>query len=211
MIVLFAICAPAPAGQHHPASFAEHVNDYTALTDAALFAMLPQTEHRDRAFGELYRRYSSRVYAYCLRVLGEREAASDAFQDTFTRFFHSARVDREMTNLPAFLLRIARNVCLNEKRAKIAPVAIDDIEIPSYDTPYERTELLHLISTALELLPMQYREAFVLREYDGMAYAEIASIVGISEETARIRVFRARDKVRKILKPYLVDLANERP
>lgn len=112
-----------------------------------------------------------------------------------------------MTNLPAYLLRIARNVCLNEKRAKRSPVSIDDVEIPTYDTPYEKTELLQLISTALELLPLQYREAFVLREYDGMAYAEIADIVGITEETARIRVFRARDKIRQILKPYLVDLA----
>jgi len=183
-----------------------HVIDYSALTDNALFAMLPDRQHRDRAFAELYRRYSSRIFAYCLKVLGEREAANDAFQDTFTRFFNSARVDREMTNLPAYLLRIARNVCLNEKRAKSTPVSIDDIEVPAFDTPYEKTELLQLISTALELLPLQYREAFVLREYDGMAYAEIAEITGITEESARIRVFRARDKIRMILKPYLVDL-----
>lgn len=182
------------------------MHDYPSLTDGDLFALLPDRAHRDRAFAELYRRYSPRVFAYCLRVLGDRDTANDAFQDTFTRFYNSARVDREMTNLPAYLLRIARNVCLNEKRGKTSPVDIEDVVLPTYDVPYERKELLQLIASSLELLPAQYREAFVLREYDGMAYAEIASIVGISEETARIRVFRARDKVRQILKPYLVDL-----
>lgn len=64
---------------------------------------------------------------------------------------------------------------------------------------------MELITTALELLPEDYREAFVLREYDGLPYNEIAELTGASLATAKIRVFRAKEKLRKILEPYLRD------
>ncbi len=168
--------------------------------------MLLSKEQRDGAFREIYRRHSPRIHAYCLRVTGDRDEAKDVFQDTFVRFMGSVRADREMTNLPAFLLRIARNLCLNRKRDAVSTVDVEDVVLPTNDTPYEKVELLRLITTALDLLPAEYRETFVLREYDGMSYAEIAEITGISEEAARIRAFRARNKVREILAPYLADL-----
>ena len=75
------------------------------------------------------------------------------------------------------------------------------------DEPAEKTELLKLITTALELLPDDYRESFVLREYDGLSYQEIAEITNSSMATVKIRLFRAKQKIRDILAPYLADLA----
>ncbi len=118
-----------------------------------------------------------------------------------------------MTNVAAYLLRIARNTCLNTMRA--APQQMQQSaqiikEFHGASVPYslENKELLQLISMALELLPENYREAFVLREYDGLSYSEIAEIVDTSPTNVKMRVFRAKQRIRGILAPYLKDLSN---
>lgn len=177
-------------------------------TDIELFALLREEKSvADAAFQELYVRLSPRIYAYCRRVLSDEEHAQDIFQDTFVRFYQSAKQEREMTNVPAFLLRIARNLCLNAKRdTKRVHVEFEEYHSVHHDDPHEKGELLSLITNALELLPDDYREVFVLREYDGLSYADIGDIVGCNESTAKIRSFRAKQKIREILAPYLADL-----
>ncbi len=181
---------------------------YADETDDGLFYMLkgPKRE-AEAAFSELYNRYSPRIHAYCLRVVGNYEQAEDIFQETFLRFYKSAQVDRNMTNVPGFLLRIARNLCLNYKRDKRDTVAIDNFHFASKAHSHEQAEMLDLIAMALELLEVEYREAFVLREYDGLSYKEISQIVGDSVSAVKTRVFRAKQQVRTILSPYLKDLA----
>ncbi|MBL7997177.1 MAG: RNA polymerase sigma factor [Candidatus Kapabacteria bacterium] len=182
-------------------------------SDIELFAFLRVEDGGDRrvseaAFKEIYNRLSPRIYAYCRRVLSDAERAQDVFQDTFVRFYNSAQKEREMTNVPAFLLRIARNLCLNAKRdnQQHIHVSFEDYHYADHDDKLENKELVGLITKALDYLSPEYREVFVLREYDGMSYAEIGEIVGISEATAKIRSFRAKNKLREILAPYLADL-----
>ncbi len=169
--------------------------------------MLGGIETRERAFSELYARHSSRIYAYCRYVFRDREQAEDIFQETFMRFFESAQKDREVENVPAYLLIIARNLCLNAKRDKRDTVTLEDYHQISQDRSLERKEMLELIDTAMELLPDDYREAFFLREYEDMPYAEIANILNTTPVTVRIRVTRARQKIREILEPYIAELS----
>jgi RNA polymerase sigma-70 factor, ECF subfamily len=187
------------------------MDQMSSYSDIELFAFL-RVESNSRkvsesAFQELYNRLSPRIYAYCRRVLNDSDSAQDIFQDTFVRFYNSAQVEREMTNVAAFLLRIARNLCLNAKRdTNYHHVSFEDYHASHEDSSQENAELLDLIKNALELLPYDYREVFVLREYDGLSYAEIGEIIGITEATAKIRSFRAKQKIRDILAPYLEDL-----
>lgn len=157
------------------------------------------------AFAELYSRYSSRVFAYCRRFLGNKDDAKDIFQETFVRFFQSAQQDREMTNVPAFLLKIARNLCVNHKRKLKEVVSFEDYMTSDSGTE-DQDELLKLIKMALELLTPEYKDLFILREYNGLSYNEIAEITGLSLSTVKIRLFRAKLKIREILQPYLADL-----
>jgi RNA polymerase sigma-70 factor (ECF subfamily) len=69
--------------------------------------------------------------------------------------------------------------------------------------------MMQLIAMALELLPADMREAFVLREYQGLSYNEITVVLDIKLETAKVRVFRARQKIKEILQPYLKELHHE--
>jgi RNA polymerase sigma-70 factor (ECF subfamily) len=85
-------------------------------------------------------------------------------------------------------------------------VEVEDFHLSYRDVPYEQRELLQLIQASLELLPEDYREAFVLREYNGLSYNEIAEVIGESLDVVKVRIFRAKKKLRDILAPYLADL-----
>jgi RNA polymerase sigma-70 factor (ECF subfamily) len=112
-----------------------------------------------------------------------------------------------MTNVPGYLLKIARNLCLNCRRNKKQTVEFDDYQSLVLPSATEKTEFLQLITTALDMLPDDYREVFVLREYEGLSYAEIAEIVGASLSNVKVRIFRAKQKIREILAPYIAEFS----
>lgn len=180
-------------------------------SDAELFDLMKgEKKEADWAFAELYARHSPRVFAYCRRFLGNREEAQDVFQETFIRFYNAASKERLMTNVPAFLLRIARNLCFNQKRDEKEATSFEDYMYVEDDKTNEREELLDLIKMALEVLPDEYKEIFILREYDGMSYNDISEITGQSLANVKVRIFRAKQKVREILEPYLKELSNSK-
>lgn len=181
---------------------------FDEYSDTELFYMLNDNkEIAERAFTELFNRYSSRVYAYCRRFLGDRDEAQDVYQETFIKFHQSANKDREMTNVPGFLLTIARNLCMNVKRKERPNVTLEEYMSGDDDSLIsDKDELLELIKKALELLPDDYREAFVLREYDGLSYEEISKLTNTSLTNVKVRIHRAKQKIKDILQPYLNEL-----
>lgn len=177
-------------------------------SDEELFYMMkPGGKTAEAAFAELYGRLSPRVYAYCRRFLGDRDEAMDVFQESFIRFNKSSKQERNMTNVPAFMLRIARNLCVNAKKRKRTALSFEEYMVYDKENRQEKNELLNLIKTALDLLPDDYREIFILREYDGLSYTEIAEVIGESLSTVKVRIYRAKQKIREILMPYLADLS----
>ncbi|MFN3780879.1 MAG: RNA polymerase sigma factor, partial [Candidatus Kapaibacteriota bacterium] len=101
--------------------------NFEKYSDNDLYNLLSNgSKESELAFLEIYRRYSGRIYAYCRRFLGNKEDAMDVFQDTFIRFYHSAKEMRQMSNLSAFLLRIAKNLCLNYLRQKKHSLEVED-------------------------------------------------------------------------------------
>jgi RNA polymerase sigma-70 factor (ECF subfamily) len=157
------------------------------------------------AFAEIYHRHSPRIYAYCRRFLGNKEDAQDVFQESFVRFIESTKQERVMTNVPAFLLKIARNLCVNLKRKEKKPVTFEEYMVTDYGRS-DQNEMVKLVNMALDLLPEEYREMFVLREYDGLSYQEIGEVTNTALSTVKIRIFRAKQKIREILAPYLRDI-----
>jgi RNA polymerase sigma-70 factor (ECF subfamily) len=177
--------------------------------DDKLFYLLnKKNKESEYAFQELYERHSPRVYAYCRRFLGSEAEAQDVFQETFVRFYQSANKDRVMTNTPAFLLRIARNLCVNAVRKDKGHSTFEEYMVGEKD-PHTSgdAELLDLIKDAISKLDEKYREMFILREYDGLSYADIADVTGEPVSTVKVRIHRAKQKVREILQPYIVELS----
>ncbi|MDP4198497.1 MAG: sigma-70 family RNA polymerase sigma factor [Bacteroidota bacterium] len=167
----------------------------------------------DRAFAELYKRYKNDVYTYCLRMMGrDADRASDLFQDVFIRAYERADQFRSGSNVRGWLYTIARNLCLNALRCR---QAVDSLELhpmlasrdrslaPEYDE--EQHFLRDRIENAVATLPEEFREAFVLREFDGFSYAQIAQMTGTSLSVTKVRIWRAKEKLRTLLQPYLAE------
>jgi RNA polymerase sigma-70 factor (ECF subfamily) len=177
--------------------------DFSELSDDTLYRLLSdKKEIAEKAFAALYNRHSQRVWAYCLRFLGDRETAQDVLQETFTRFFRSVEQEKKIGNIPGFLLRIARNLCLNQTNNIQETVPFEDEAYYSPDDSGDRKELIELIKKALKYLPEDYREAFVLREYEGLTYQEIADLTGESMSNVKVRIHRARAKIKDLLAGY---------
>jgi len=179
-----------------------------SATDEELVRMLSGSKpEAEEAFNEIYSRYASNVHAYCQKILGSYELAEDIFQDTFVRFFQNIKEDSPATNIIGFLITIARNLCLNYKKSIREVVDINDINYSfDFGSNYEKDELLGLITQALELLDFEYREAVIMRDYNGFSYEEIAELCNISMSNAKSRIFRGRKKIREVLSPYLNDI-----
>ena len=176
-------------------------------SDTELYELL-RSDQAEQAFAEIYARHSSMVYAYCVRMMGDRDKAYDVFQDTFLRFYQSAERHTSMENVKGYLLTISRNLSLNEKKRMSSQTLEFDESLynPGMSRDHERSEMMDLIAMALELLPHDMREAFVLREYQGLSYKEMTTVLDIKIETAKVRVFRARQKIKEILQPYMEDM-----
>ncbi len=175
-------------------------------SDNDLYYMLTSDKKTaEKAFAELYSRHSPRIFAYCRRFLGNKEDAQDVFQETFIRFLDSTKQDRVMTNVPAFLLRIARNLCVNVKRKDKNPVSFEEYMVPD-NHENDKSELLTLIKMALDVLPEEYKDIFILREYDGLSYQEISEMLEVPLSTVKIRIFRAKQKIRDVLAPYMKEI-----
>lgn len=176
------------------------------MTDEQLCSLLKQPEHREQAFTEIYRRYSHRVYVYCRKILFHTQDAEDAFQETFLRFLRGCESAEAVTNLPAYLLTIARNQCMNILLSRTSHAVFEESfhhAIPDHSV--ESNEINQLLTMALELLPHHWREAVVMQLYSNMSYNEIAQALDVPVTTVRNWVCRGKQQLRTILQPYFAE------
>lgn len=179
-----------------------------SYSDAELVCIIQQnSEEAEQAFSVLYERYNQRILVYCIRVLACEEDGRDIFQETFIRFYHAIFKEHSIDNVPGYIMTIARNLCLNHKRNRKDVVACDERHhtIPAFHA-LEQNELLGLIGRALEYLDFEHREAFILRQYEEMSYEEISHLTGVSVTTVTNRIWRAKERIKKILAPFLREL-----
>jgi RNA polymerase sigma-70 factor (ECF subfamily) len=153
----------------------------------------------------LVEKYQQRVFALISRMLWRqgRATVEDIAQDTFLRVFQNLgkfAVDGP-AKLSTWILTIAARRSIDELR-RMRPVPTDDIRGTSSDrtdADVERKQLVAAIEAALEELSPELRAAFLLREYHGLEYTEIARSLGIELGTVKSRLARARTLLRERL------------
>ncbi len=157
------------------------------------------------AFKKLYLRYENPIYRFCKHITGDDSFARDAFQETFIRMFEH-RTELRSDNIQSWLFTIARRVCLNILRTRRAHHEQFDEKVHDHDEPMHTDVLLreHL-HNAIQQLAEPLRSALILRDIEGYTYQEIADIVGIDLSLAKVRVYRARLHLRKILLPIVTE------
>jgi RNA polymerase sigma-70 factor (ECF subfamily) len=148
-------------------------------------------------FSELYRRYAGDVRRFILFLSGDPALADDILSETFIRLWH-ARNRVDLTTVKGFLLAIARNLFLADRRRARKMTTIDERTQDTGPDP-ERRAHAHLeltaVLAALQTLPEVERAAVLLRAEEGMSYDEVAAALGISPVAARVKVHRARLKL----------------
>jgi RNA polymerase sigma-70 factor (ECF subfamily) len=149
----------------------------------------------DATLEGLYERHADRVFGYCLRWLRSREEAEDAAQTTFLHAMRGLRRGVEPVFEPAWLLAIARNVCLTRtesSRRRSVEIAHDPHVLEdSVCAPVVRDDLDGIAEALGELTELQ-RRAIVMREWQGLSYREIAEELELSQAAVETLLFRAR-------------------
>ena len=166
--------------------------------DAARLEPLEDKQARD-----LYERHARRVLAYCRSRLRRREDAEDAVQTTFLHAVNNLRRGDRPSHELAWLLGIARNVCLSRletagRRGRLELVC-DPVDLERSEAPSGRSDELIGLEDALARLPEQQRRAVLLRDWRGLSYEEVASQLGVSLANAETLIFRGRRSLAALL------------
>jgi RNA polymerase sigma-70 factor (ECF subfamily) len=166
----------------------------------------------DRAAVEtLFARYQQPLFQTALRVLGNAEEAEDALQDGLLSAFRNLKRFEGRSQFSTWLTRIVINAALmRRRRAKSRPaVSLDEAprenglpateryadEGPNPEQVYAGTELREIIDSNLSELSPLLRTAFVLREMEGYSTGEAAKRLGVTENTLKARLWRARHQL----------------
>ena len=179
------------------------------------------------AFEALMTRYEARVYRLACRLTGGEADAPDVLQETFLRVHRGLASFRGESRFSTWLYRIATNAALMQRRSRARRPA-ESLEqfLPRFDADgghagepsdleaaahaeerLDRRALAEKAREGVERLPELYREAFVLRDLEELATAEVAALLGIENAAVRQRVHRAR----LMLRGYLSDLVGVKP
>jgi len=174
------------------------------------------------AFERLYKLHSRRVYSLCLRFAGNPTDAEDLMQEAFLQLFRKIDTFRGEAKFSTWLHRLAVNVILMRRRRKRHPeVSLDATNEP--DDSDSRPVIdpggpdLRLngvidrvnLEKALEELPDGYREMFILHDVEGYEHNEIAEILDCSVGNSKSQLFKARLRLRELLREKLRSRARE--
>jgi RNA polymerase sigma-70 factor (ECF subfamily) len=176
------------------------------------------------AFGVLLQRYQRPIYTFIARHVRDAEAATDLLQEVFTRVIQSGSEFRRSSKFSTWLYTIARNLCVDHMRrmshrrhasldASPANGAADGsafapfveriaLEQPGVDRSAAAGRLRNRITQAIEGLPDEQREVFLMRQVQQMPFADIAVVVGVSENTIKSRMRYALERLQEALAEF---------
>lgn len=162
------------------------------------------------AFQELIRLTHRGVYSLALRLVGDPEDAADVSQETYLKLLRAIKQFRGEAKFSTWLYRVTSSVAISSLRKKarhrtdlsmdtedFLPLPAPESTDPVAET--EKQQLRERLDRALQLLPASYRVVTVMKDVYGLSFEEIAKQLRISEGTARVRLHRARRRLRELL------------
>ena len=175
---------------------------------------MPDREHD---FGRIYVEYQPGIRRYIARMVGEHDA-EDLTQTVFFKVSQALKEFRGESTLSTWIYRIATNTAADWVRSPSVRRAIQSVPLdvpfdgdkadhateehggpPPADQALVRREMNRCIRQVIDGLPENYRAVIALSEFDGLKNAEIAEILGVSLDTVKIRLHRARGMLRKAM------------
>ena len=184
------------------------------LTMDAAITLSPDDEAMRRicagdnaALASLFDRHKVRLFGFLYHLVGDRSLAEDLLGETFLRVYRSRAKYRCGSGFVPWLFTIARNLAIGELRRRSTLKRIQErllrqAAVDSEGWSPEQDEMQEQVRQALHRLPEDQRSALVMKEYLGMDYAEVAQVLGCTEQAARARTYRARNTLRGALQGW---------
>lgn len=173
------------------------------------------------AFALLVKRHQAPLYNFALRHLGSAAAAEEVVQDAFVRVVRNAGDFKHAARFSTWLYTIARNLCVDEarKRSHRRHASLDQPKRPeqgegptlgeqtsdgtaSVERAAVSAEIRARVLEAIEELPDEQREVFLMREVSSLPFKEIAEIVGVPENTIKSRMRYALERLQAALSEF---------
>ena len=186
----------------------------TDMTDHDLIARFK--EGSMEAMEAIVDRYENRIFTFGLKMCGQLQDAEDIAQDTFLNAFRYLNGFREETKLKNWLFKLAATACIRKRRKKKCEPdrelslessfmnsdgTVETYDIPDWsDEPSNKVlqaEMKEVIDHSIQTLPHKYKLVFNLRDIEGFSTKETAEILGISIESVKTRLHRARLALRE--------------
>jgi RNA polymerase sigma factor (sigma-70 family) len=173
-------------------------------------------EGDQEAYRALMNRHRPAIFHIIFKIVRDQEATADLVQETFMKAFASLATYRAEYKFSTWLYRIGANCAIDFlRKRKIKTLSLDapaetadgqiEIEVPdnSYnpERDLEEREKRISINEAINSLPEKYRIVIVYRHKDNKSYEEIAEVLNIPLGTVKARIFRARELLKKKLRP----------
>jgi RNA polymerase sigma-70 factor (ECF subfamily) len=167
------------------------------------------------AYTELLKKYKGAIYSFIFKMIPEKEDAEDMVQETFIKAFSALPTFNNEFAFSTWLFKIASNNCIDymrKKRLKTYSInkpieskdgfVIQDLPDPliNPEMEYIESERLSNIESAIQKLPKKYRSIIIMRHKEEKSYEEISAELNIPIGTVKARIFRAREKLKKLLK-----------
>lgn len=169
-------------------------------------ALMRRTANGDtQAFAKIVDAYQGRLLCFAVRFLGDSDAAQDATQEAFLRLWRLRARYEPRGCLPAYLLRTIRSVCLDYTRAAQPWERLGaecESAAPSPEALAEQKSLADAVAQAVLSLPEGQRAVFILSQYEGLSYAEIADALGCPVGTVASRKHQALETLRRKLSSW---------
>jgi RNA polymerase sigma-70 factor, ECF subfamily len=161
------------------------------------------------ATASLVNAYWNRLYRWLYQLTRNRHQAEDLVQETFLKVLANLRSFKAGTNFRAWLFRIGHNNFVNLKRSgrrvhNQLPEELPSDDVGTVEAAIADQEVVRHVAEAIDQLTPEFRSAILLRAEQDMSFREIAAVLNITEETARWRVFKARQRLVSALNPELL-------
>jgi len=159
-------------------------------------------------FSELLKRHKEKVRNIIYLTLSNTDGVDDIAQEVFITVYRHLKSFRFESQFTTWLYRITINKCkdhLRKKNIRSIFLPLKDEE-PVFESINEDTDIKHIVRNAISTLPDKLRIPLVLKDLEGFSYQEIADTMECEIGTVKSRIFRAREALKKILKPLEKEL-----
>ena len=165
----------------------------SVLGDARLVRLAARGD--EAAFAQIFRRYHQPLYRYCRAITGNSEEAADALQNTMLKVMRSLPGERRQIELKPWLFRVAHNEAVSLLRARRPHAELEEGDgrtVAGPEAGIAAREDLRELMADLEELPERQRATVILRELNGLSFAEIASVFATSTAAAKQAAYDGR-------------------